>query len=61
MAEDAALSLDPSDGSHAMSTFDQLQKHGQIRCEKIGNKYIFVYLSRSAKIFVNFCFIIKVK
>ena len=44
MAEEAALSLDPSDGSLAMSAFDQLQKHGQIRCEKIGNKYIFVYL-----------------
>ena len=46
MAEEAAPLLDPSDGSLAMSAFDQLRKHVHvpIRSEKNGNKYIFVYL-----------------
>jgi len=37
MAEDAALSLAAADGNLTLGPFDQLQKYGQIQCEKIGN------------------------
>ena len=41
MSEVAALSLASSDGNVALGAFDQLQKHAQIPCEKIGNIYSF--------------------
>jgi len=35
MAENAALSLAAADGNFTLGAFDQLQKYGQIQCEKI--------------------------
>ena len=32
-----ALSLAPADETYPLASFDQLQKHGQIQCEKLGN------------------------
>lgn len=36
-SEDAPLSLASPAGNLTLSSFDQLQKHGQIRCDKFGN------------------------
>ena len=44
MSEDAALSLANPAGNFAhVDAFDQLQRHGKIQCEKIGN-YLLVFL-----------------
>lgn len=40
-AEAAALSLA---SNVALGSFDQLQKHGKIQCEKVGKKYSFLFL-----------------
>lgn len=32
-----ALSLASADETFPLASFDQLQKHGQIQCEKLGN------------------------
>ena len=32
-----ALSLATADETFPLASFDQLQKHGQIQCEKLGN------------------------
>ena len=32
-----ALSLASADETYPLASFDQLQKHGQIQCEKLGN------------------------
>lgn len=33
----SALSLASADETFPLASFDQLQKHGQIQCEKLGN------------------------
>ena len=33
----SALSLASADETFPLASFDQLQKHGQIECEKLGN------------------------
>ena len=44
-SEDAALSLPNPAGNFAhLEAFDQLQRHGKIQCEKIGNVYLLVCL-----------------
>lgn len=37
MAEEASRALASADENFAGDAFDNLQKHGRIQCEKIGN------------------------
>ena len=48
-----ALSLASADETYPLASFDQLQKHGQIQCEKLGNSIFSSCVFNTVNILVN--------